>query len=347
MEYKLIQNNGKENHISQLVKMAKKSDTLIIVSPFLTDSIELFLQQMPTIKNVTIYTTLDKFDDTVQKTISLYSFNEYCKKNNIDLVIKIDEDLHGKVYLLYAGATPRGFVLTSGNFTEKGLKQNHEYGVAIEDEVQQKKMAEMIMNLSTYDIKEKELNILYSEATAYIKKHSPVEQSGFKAKKIIDKKPSGSQTGDQHFYIKPVGTSKDPFMPPNTLRDNDVTGFNNNPKNMKKGDVLICHSVGPSNVVGYYSVADDEADYNKKYEEDRWPWKIHVECHSGKFSSGWWNYELKTFELAKEFLEKNPGKHITAVGTDSLGALQRGNDKLQITKDFALFILNRIEEVQN
>ena len=54
---------------------------------------------------------------------------------------------------------------------------------------------------------------------------------------------------------------------------------------------------------------------------------------------------MKTQELVSEFLHENPDKHITAVGTNTIGSLQWGNDKLQITKEFALFIINKLEKV--
>ena len=70
-----------------------------------------------------------------------------------------------------------------------------------------------------------------------------------------------------------------------------------------------------------------------------------MECHSGKYSQEWWKYNMKTQELVSEFLHENPDKHITAVGTNTIGSLQWGNDKLQITKEFALFIINKLEKV--
>ena len=105
--------------------MAVKADTLIIVSPFVTDDISKLIESMVTIKNITLYTTLQKYDDIAQKAVALYKFYEYCKGKSIDLLIKIDDNLHGKVYLFYDGIKPRGFILTSGNFTENGLINNH------------------------------------------------------------------------------------------------------------------------------------------------------------------------------------------------------------------------------
>ena len=117
---KLLTNEKMSNHLSCLKKMATKADTLIIVSPFVTDDISKLIEDMVTIKNITLYTSLQKYDDTAKKVIALYNFYEYCKGKAIDLLIKIDDNLHGKVYLFYDGVKPKGFVLTSGNFTENG-----------------------------------------------------------------------------------------------------------------------------------------------------------------------------------------------------------------------------------
>lgn len=65
-------------------------------------------------------------------------------------------------------------------------------------------------------------------------------------------------------------------------------------------------------IIGYYEVSDDEAVYIKNDDDDRWPWKVHVECHSGKYSQEWWKYDMKTQELVSEFLQENPDKYITA-----------------------------------
>ena len=148
-----ILTNGKKNtHLSCLKKMAVKADTLIIVSPFVTGDVSKLIEGMTTIKNITLYTTLQKYDDTAQKAIALYKFYEYCKGKSIDLLIKIDDNLHGKVYLFYDGIKPKGFVLTSGNFTENGIINNHESGMCVEDADKQKEMADIIMSINTYDL---------------------------------------------------------------------------------------------------------------------------------------------------------------------------------------------------
>lgn len=341
---KILTNAKKNNHHQTLCKLAAKADTLIIVSPFVTDDISKLIDDMVTIKNITLYTTLQKYDDTAQKVVALYEFYKYCKDKSIDLLIKIDDNLHGKVYLFYDGIKPKGFVLTSGNFTENGLVNNHEYGLCIEDADKQKEMADIIMSINTYDLSYIQLCEIYDEALKFIKKHPAVQQEKFKVHKLINKKPSATQNGSVKYYLKPVGTSQEPFVKPMVIKEVDMLGFGKNPKTMQKGDVLLLHSVGPSSIVGYYVVISDEAVFVKNDDNDRWPWKVQAECHSLQFSAEWWDYELKTQELINEFLEKNPGQHVTLAGGDTLGALQWGRDKVQITKDFAQFIISKMPD---
>ena len=82
----ILTNAKKNNHYQTLYKLAAKADTLIIVSPFVTDDISKLIESMTTIKNITLYTTLQKYDDTAQKAIALYKFYEYCKGKSIDLL---------------------------------------------------------------------------------------------------------------------------------------------------------------------------------------------------------------------------------------------------------------------
>lgn len=343
MNLDIISNiKNKNNHLSCLKKMATKADTLIIVSAFLSDNIEKLIEQMPTIRKITLYTTLQKYDDGAQKVITLRKFYEFCENNKIDLLIKIDDNLHGKVYLFYDGIKSKGFVLTSGNFTENGLVTNHEYGVCVEDNDKQKEIADIIMSMNTYDLSYTQLCEIYSDALLFIKKHKDIKKEKFKIHKLINKKPSATQKGAIKYYLKPVGTSEKPFQKPDIIKEVDMLGFNNNPKTMQKGDVLLLHSVGPSSIVGYYVVTSDNAIYRENDKDDRWPWKVEAECHSSKFSANWWEYDLKTKELIDEFLKECPGEHVTAAGGNTLGALQWGRDKVQITKEFAQFIIGKM-----
>ena len=346
MGEKILFNRKTSNHLVRLKEMSESADTFIIVSPFLSDDIAGILEHMPTIRRITLYTTLDKYDDTVQKSVALFDFYWWCGEHDIDLIININDNLHGKAYLFYKGEEEKGFVITSGNFTQNGLEHNIEFGIAIEDVGNQKEIAKEIMSMPCYELGETELYALHDAALAYKGNYPETEKDTFKAKKIIDKKPKKNQAGVRNFYIKPVGTTKTPFVKPSIVEDNHEIGFNNDPKFLHRGDILFCHGVGTGYIVGYYMASDEDAFYHKLDDGDRWPWKIHIECQSGKFSSHWWDFNLKTQNLVEKFLSENPGKHITSTGKDSLGALQWGKDRLHITEEFGRFIIDEIEKAQ-
>ena len=338
----IVTNARKKNHFGCMKKIAEKSDTLIIVSPFLSDDMSSIAKELKIIKKITIYTTLQKYEDTARKIIALYKFSRYCKEEGIDLLIKIDENLHGKVYLFYNGCVPKGFLLTSGNFTENGLINNNEYGVCIVDDSKQKEMSEIIMSINTYDLTEEQLERIYGEAQRFLEEHPVIKQEKFKVHKLMNKKPSITQNRTLKYHLKPVGITEDPFIKPRVIKDSEWLGFAKEPKNLRKGDVLLLHGVGSGCIVGYYVIVSDEVIHKKNDDKDRWPWKMKAESYSSNFSAEWWDYELKTQQLVEEFLQLNPEKHITKAGGNTLGALKWGKDKVQITEEFAQYIIGKI-----
>lgn len=343
MRLDILKNEKKSNHLSCLEKRSTQADTLIIVSPFVADDISKLLNNISTIKKITLYTTLQKYDDTARKAISLYKFYEHCREKAIDLSIKVDDNLHGKVYLFYNGSEPKGFVITSGNFTENGLLNNHEYGLCIEDEEKQKEMRDIIESINTYDLSYIQLCEIYNDALKFIEKHPLIQQEKFKINKLTDEKPSATQNETVKYFIKLIGTTKNPFSEKRKLNNIDTFGFSKKPKKIQKGDVLLLHGVGPSSIVGYYRVISDEP-YEEQNCKDRWPWKVKAECCSPQLRSSWRDYKLKTQDLIAEFKQKKPEEHITQVGGDTLGALQYGLDKIQITKEFAQFVIGKIPD---
>lgn len=341
MGIELVANGKTKNHLCKMKQLAVKADTLVIVSPFLSDNMEELLEEFSGVRHITLYTNLGKYDDDVQKAISLYGFWNYCNEKNIDLLVKIDEDLHGKVYLFYNGAKPEGFVITSGNFTRNGLLNNHEYGICVQDEELQKNMADMIMNAVTYDLSFKQICILYDAAIKFRKKHPAVISEKFKIAPLINKVPTVTPNGTQNFYIKPLGSSKHPLEKGRAIDEETKIGFGKEPKKLKKGDVLLGYGVGTGGLlVGYYVIEADGSEYILNDEEDRWPWKVSVRCHTIPFSQEWWNHAVFAKEIVTKFLKENPGKHITMKGTDTLGALKYGSDKIQVTSDFGHYVIN-------
>ncbi len=60
------------------------------------------------------------------------------------------------------------------------------------------------------------------------------------------------------------------------------------------------------------------------------------------YGSKWFQHNLYKNDLLNEYLQLYPEKPITAIGTQTLGALNFGKDKLKLDIDFAKFIIHKI-----
>lgn len=165
-------------------------------------------------------------------------------------------------------------------------------------------------------------------------------------------KPSKQSNVKTKYYIKPLGTADKPFEIGRTLQENDEIGFGEIINSIHRRDVFLCHATGTQMIVGYYIVNCDKQIMHRTDENDRWPYKFDVVCKSVPFSEIWWEYELKTEDLKEQFLRENPGKHITPnggankKGGDTLGSLHFGSERVEITEDFARYIIGKIPGIQ-
>lgn len=347
----IITNNEKQNHMGKVVQLSEGANMMTIVSPFISNNLEDMFERMSTIKEVTIYTNLSGYNDGADKVIALHKFCNYCKKKKINLIIKSDDYLHGKVYMFYLKTSkfiePKGFIISSGNFTNNGMRNNHEFGVISKDVVQQNMLANLINDLKTYDVTEEQLSILEEKANEYKKKVESVPAPPkFDVDKYINLKPSKNNKHVTKYFLKPVGTAEDPFKEGYTLKESDEIGFGEIVNTIHKRDVFLCHATGPQMIVGYYMVDSDKQHTHKNDDNDRWPHKFKVICKSVPFSKKWWEYKLKTKDLVEEFLKENPREHITKNGGNTVGSLNFGSERIELTEKFARYIIEKIPEVE-
>lgn len=101
------------------------------------------------------------------------------------------------------------------------------------------------------------------------------------------------------------------------------------------------------NVLGIFRVLENEHKELAAFAGDYWNYKFKTECITEEYSAHWWDYDLKTFQLVREFHEsRKQGEHVTDRGTDSLGALQFGSQAVRVTREFAQFIMDKIGNLQ-
>jgi hypothetical protein len=339
----IIKNQKPDSHLKEIMKISKRSDELVMVSPFLSHELDALLAEMPTINKLTVYTVFEGYHDALNKAESVLLLFKCCESNNIQLSVKINEDLHGKIYMFYQNGIEVGFIVTSANFTRKGLTDNYEWGVYIDDPEQQKLIRSDTEEMPVFELGRDQIKKIQKAAEAFKSKNPAQQHPEFKIGEYINKKPLKAGNTATAYYLKPIGVKGDPFIKGKTLKDNDEIGFSSHPRNLSKGDILICHSVGTGYLVGYYKITSDHAEYRRK-NDDKWPWKVPVECISISFSREWWEYELKTSDLVREYKELYPNKHVTYKGGDTLGAIRFGSQKIRLTEEFAAYLIDRIDK---
>ena len=150
-----------------------------------------------------------------------------------------------------------------------------------------------------------------------------------------------------------LGSSSTPYEHNRSLKEDNPIGISADSyekfydKLPGKGDIFICHGAGVACIVGYCRLLSDIPKQEKRYDGDKWNYKYYIEDLNPEYSDKWYEYKkvMKTFSLRKEFLAvKKPNQTVTLIG-DSLGRINFGTGLIELTEDFALFVINKINEI--
>lgn len=339
----IISNNKKFTHYDILKRFGKQVDRLCIVSPFLGEIILKIPSDFPNVKIVHLFTNLDGYGLASANLRVIVKLFEVCFEKDIQLVVKHSNYLHGKVYLLYNKDNEQGLIITSGNYTNNGLINNYEYGVLIDDSEMQKVLYAEISSSDFSELSFEDAKYLSEKADVFEKQNPQTKTPVFKATDIINFKPSITPSSKCRYYIKPLGRDQTSITPGVNYLNVNKIGLPKNNTSISKGDIFICHGIGVSCILGYCSIVNNHATYESDFEGDRWNYKYEIECLSNNFSSQWWKYNLRTMDLVEEFNNtKAKGVHVTPSGGDSLGQLLFGSPLIEITPEFAHFIIDKL-----
>lgn len=186
MSFNIISNDEKSRHYDWFVKFANGSDTLVIVSPFLSSNVDELLASTHSIKKIELFTNLDGYDMTSSTVKALHKLYDYCR-NRIDLTVYCNNKLHGKVYLFYNGNTSKGFIVSSGNFTENGLLHNQEYGIFSDNAIIQADLLSRIKENDYYELTLNDVVTIENELGKFEKDNPIIRQKVFKAMPYLNK----------------------------------------------------------------------------------------------------------------------------------------------------------------
>ena len=107
-------------------------------------------------------------------------------------------------------------------------------------------------------------------------------------------------------------------------------------------DLLICYAVGSTKLTSIFKVTSEPQTTGKP--TDRWPWYVDVENLTPKYGKKWFTFDHTLSKVADIFLQKDNNNYLTYNGGRTLGAFQRGSDKIRLNDDFGKFLIELIEK---
>ena len=344
---RIIQNKD-ESHLEEVKWLFGESTQIVIVSPFLsTDAIRKLGNILPKkITDVTLVTTLKPQDaDQFNKVNPLMDLYDLKKSRSFNLSIRIDNDLHGKVYIGKREDKYVGCIISSANFTNKGLEQNHEWGVFIDDQKVISDIHHQVLKDATVELAEKDLMKMkqWIEDNKIEDVKSPTIDVSF-----VDmiEKPIVTKTG-LTYWLKPLGKSPIP-VPPIRLFGNEVhqiTFTTKNPRGISEGDILLAYSVVSQQMISVFEATDKRGVLTEFANpgDERWPNYIWCKNLSPEYGLRWPQKNLTLIDLRTEFARRYPKCTVVPSG-NKLNGMQWGADHIKCTPEFAEFVLNRIKD---
>ena len=155
-----VVNNCRGNHIVEIKDLLANSNEVLIASPFISLTAIDKMKNCLTagLQKLTLITTLKEKDpDQLKKVPILMELYRLKKMRGFNLSVKIDNQLHGKVYIGMRDENYTGAIVTSANFTDNGLENNHEWGIFFNDQKEISNMHQQIVKDASLELTEKAL----------------------------------------------------------------------------------------------------------------------------------------------------------------------------------------------
>lgn len=347
MNTEIINNLTRKNHFDRLVSNFKKSDEIVIVSPFISTDKNFFpFNKLKQLQKITLVTTLkSKSLDQYNKVPIFKSLYQYCNKNGVGLNILIENSLHGKIYISKKGGLSTEAIITSANFTNNGLRLNNEWGTIISDIKQINNLEENILSrVVLKPLTEKKVDRFIK----ILKKNPLPKNTNLIGVDLLGKIPikkNPLRINDKvNYWLKPIGVTGDAISFDIVFDeiDTDLHFSKLKPVGVKINDILISYAVGHKNILSIYRVKSEAKSTGKK--DDRWPYYVIGENLTPFYGQEWSQYGIGISNQKTEVLE-NGLFNITPSGKNSYGSLMQGADKLRITPEFGQYLIDKVVKI--
>ena len=368
----LISNTSKRTHAEEIAELVRGAEELVFVSPFLFDDFTNWVTSLDLreLRKFVLVTTLaPKGDDQLRKPVALLSLYEVISTQwpSVELVIQINNKLHGKIYLFKRNGVYTKGIVTSANLTNSGLKANHEWGIKFDDNALLNKLHQEIVDTVEYPYIAPDLLrklVLFADQ---FKRNNPgvgkqvdIDASLLNALKMAPKSSALSENIDwdnvRNVFLKPWGTKDQPVFKEDKETFGEQTGVllfpKGKPNDVGIDDIVITFGTGSRCILSVYKVLSYPEERPKELQERdenarRWPWYVYGHNYTTNFGDSWWEHDITIDALLEEYQGDNREKKITEAGGNTLGAFQFGAGRLLITKEFGKYIVERVMRIED
>lgn len=340
----ILNNSNTSNHHKRFVTLCSLADEIVIASPFYYPDFSGFADVIKNAGSISkvIFITTAKKNEIAGKIDSLVSFYKEMERIGVQWQLRVDNCLHGKIYIFKKEGVPFAGIITSANLTHNGMEANHEWGVQLDD-------VQILENIESQIIDDAP-SVLTRELLDEIKDRvntsfpSGVQMPAPVVVDIDDILHKYQVPKDTRIFIKPIGVSDRPVYEGDYSVETDLYFSKKRPASVRIGDILITYAVGGRRIIGAYRVTSEP-----KWDEDgdpRWPWYVESECLTPSLSDHRWERVCPYVTLiANEYAEKYE-KPVTHNGNDNLGALNFGWDKIWLDDEYGSYLLSKLMDLE-
>ena len=344
-----VVNNCRGNHIEEVKDLLANSNKALIASPFISLTVIDKMKNWLTFgfQELTLITTLKEKDpDQLRKVPVLMELFRLKKTRGFHLTVKIDNKLHGKVYIGMRDENFTGAIVTSANFTDNGLENNHEWGIFFNDQKEISNMHQQIVKDASLELTEKDLMKMKQWIDDNPKEDvkSPSIDVSFIdmiEKPIVNK---ASLT----YWLKPLGRDHKPV--PDTAFYGDARHLitfskKGRPNGIKEGHVVIAYSIITMQLISVFVASNDRGqlvEFSVPGDE-QWPYYIWCKNKTPQYGANWPQINLTLHTIREEFLRQQSTATVLPSG-NKLKALQWGSDHVRATPEFGEFVVSKMTE---
>lgn len=367
-EIQLISNTGAVTHDDVLGELIAGATDVLFASPFLYEDFSAFVgrHDFRRVKTFTLLTTIaPRGDDQLRKPDALLSLFAALRARwpHVRLSVRLDNRLHGKIYLFWNDDKLQAGIVTSANLTSSGLQGNHEWGVLLTDAGVLEALHQQLEGAIEYPhISEDLLRQMSLVADQYRRDHPNLQapsdvdalayalRSAPKAGELPQTR-EGLVGGSRRVFLKPWGTKERPVR---KLDQEDFSEWEQRlhfpkgrPSDVRPDDLVVAFATGDRCVLSLFRVLrrPEERPADEQVADPdaaRWPWFVPGQNQTRRLGATWWQQDVTIDALAEAFRSASGGAPLTHAGARTLGALNYGAGRLRLSDEFAAFVVERL-----